>query len=57
MAEAGGEDGEEDGEDHDGEADHHATNATLPSVRQHSLLGKVKSLGQVESENAGVAIL
>ena len=42
MAEAGGEDGEEDGEDHDGEADHHATNATFPSVRQHCLLERVR---------------
>ena len=38
MAKAGGEDGEEDGEDHDGEANHHATDPTLPSMRQHSLL-------------------
>ena len=38
MAEAGGEDGEEDGEDHDGEAHHHATDSTLPSVRQQRLL-------------------
>ena len=38
MAKAGGEDGEEDGEDHDGEAHHHATDPTFPSVRQQSLL-------------------
>ena len=38
MAEAGGEDGEEDGEDHDGEAHHHATDPTLPGVRQQRLL-------------------
>ena len=38
MAKAGGEDGEEDGEDHDGEAHHHATDPSFPSMRQQSLL-------------------